>query len=66
MFSMAKSYDERELSPIFDDPLDVIVEVLGHTPSPELLAKLQARRGQRSRTEQPSIEKRQEAMLRAL
>ena len=29
MFSMAKTYDERELSPIFDDPIDVIVDVLG-------------------------------------
>ena len=66
MFSMAKSYDERELSPIFDDPIDVIVDVLGHEPSPELLARLQARRGRRSNTEQPSIEKRQQALLRAL
>ena len=30
MFSMAKTYDEREQSPIFDDPTDVIVNVLGH------------------------------------
>ena len=66
MYSMAKTYDERELSPIFDDPTDVIVRVLGRDPSPELLARLQARRGQRSNTEQPSLEKRQEAMLRAL
>ena len=37
MFSMAKTYDERELSPIFEDPIDVIVSVLGQEPSPELL-----------------------------
>ena len=66
MYSMAKSYDERELSPIFDDPIDVIVNVLGEEPSPELLARLHARRGRKSQTEQPSLEKRQQAMLRPL
>ena len=66
MYSMAKSYDERELSPIFDDPTDVIRQVLGRTPSPELLARLLKRRGRRSQTEQPSLEKREQAMLRPL
>ena len=66
MFSMAKSYDERELSPVFDDPKDVIVAVLGKDPSPELMARLQARRGRRSKTEQPSLEKRELALQRAL
>ena len=42
MFSMAKTYDERELSPIFEDPTDVIVGVLGHEPSPELLERAAA------------------------
>ena len=66
MFSMARTYDERELSPIFDDPTDVITAVLGEQPSAELLARLQRRRGRRSMTEQPSIEKRQQAALRPL
>jgi hypothetical protein len=66
MFSMAKTYDERELSPIFDDPTNVIRQVLGRTPSPELLARLLKRRGRRSQTEQPSLEKREQAMLRPL
>src|SRR5205823_1826628 len=48
MYSMAKTYDERELSPIFEDPTAVIAEVLGHEPSPELLSRLLARRGRRS------------------
>jgi hypothetical protein len=66
MFSMAKTYDEREMSPIFDDPTDVIHRVLGRTPSPELLSRLLKRRGRRSQTEQPSLEKRELAMLRPL
>jgi hypothetical protein len=66
MYSMAKTYDERELSPIFEDPTDVIVGVLGHEPSPELLERLLQRRGRRSKTEQPSLEKRELAMQRAL
>src|SRR5204862_477636 len=45
MFSMAKSYDERELSPIFDDPTSVIAQVLRREPSPELVSRLMARRG---------------------
>jgi hypothetical protein len=66
MFSMAKTYDERELSPIFDDPNPVIAKVLGRDPSPELLSRLHARRGRHSKTEQPSIERRQQAMERPL
>ena len=59
MYSMAKTFDERELSPVFDDPAPVIRQVLGHEPSPELLERLEARRGLHSRTEQPSEEARQ-------
>ena len=58
MFSMAKSFDERELSPIFEDPLPVIRAVLGREPEPALLEKLQSRKGRRSPTEQPSLEQR--------
>ncbi len=54
MFSMAKTFDERELSPIFDDPLPVITAVLGRAPSAELRSRLRARCGRRSPTEQPS------------
>src|SRR5919201_708035 len=64
MYSMAKTYDERELSPIFDDPTPVIAKVLGREPSPELLSRLLARRGRRSMTEQPSLERRERAMER--
>jgi hypothetical protein len=66
MFSMAKSYDEREQSPIFDDPAPVIAKVLRREPSPELMARLMARRGRKSKTEQPSLERRQKAMERPL
>jgi len=66
MFSMAKSYDEREQSPIFDDPTPVIAKVLRREPSPELMSRLLARRGRRSMTEQPSLERRQLAMERPL
>jgi hypothetical protein len=66
MFSMAKSYDEREQSPIFDDPTPVIAKVLRREPSPELMARLMARRGRRSSTEQPSLESREKAMERPL
>lgn len=66
MFSMAKSFDERELSPIFEDPKPVIQKVLGMAPSPELLRRLEGRRGRRSKTEQPSEEKRAIARTRPL
>lgn len=58
MYSMAKSFDERELSPIFEDPLPVIRAVLGHAPSPELEERILGRRGRRSSTEQPTDEQR--------
>jgi MoaA/NifB/PqqE/SkfB family radical SAM enzyme len=66
MYSMARSYDERELSPIFDDPLPVIQAVLGRPPEPELLRRILARRGRRSTTEQPSAAQREAARLRPL
>ena len=61
MFSMAKSFDERELSPIFEDPKPVIQRVLGQSPSTALLQRLEGRRGRRSNTEQPSEAQREEA-----
>ena len=66
MFSMAKSYDERELSPVFDDPLPVVQRVLGAKPAPELIKRLRAREGRRSQTEQPSAAQRASARLRVL
>ena len=66
MFSMAKSFDERELSPVFKDPLPVIRAVLGREPSMQLVEKLQARKGRRSPTEQPSQESRQEYLAKSL
>jgi len=53
LYSMARANDERELSPVFEDPLPVIRQVLRREPSPDLLARLDARRGRRSATEQP-------------
>jgi MoaA/NifB/PqqE/SkfB family radical SAM enzyme len=61
MFSMAKTFDESELSPIFEDPLPVVHQVLGHPPSPALLARIASRRGRRSETEQPGEEQREQA-----
>lgn len=66
MFSMAKTFDEREQSPIFDDPVPVIRAVLGHEPSADLVTKLTARKGQRSTTEQPDEGQRARARLRVL
>ena len=66
VFSMARTYDERELSPVFDDPVPVIRKILRKEPSPELLARLLARRGKRSTSEQPSQEKRAAALARPL
>ena len=57
---MAKSFDERELSPIFDDPLPVIRAVLGEDPAPELIEKINDRKGRRSTTEQPSLQQREQ------
>lgn len=58
MYSMAKTFDERELAPIFDDPLPVIRTVVGGAPSPDLVERILARQGRRSPTEQPSPEQR--------
>ena len=55
---MANHFDERELSPIFADIEGPVREVLGESPSKDLLARLKKRHGRRSRTEQPSIEMR--------
>lgn len=66
MFSMAKSFDERELSPLFEDPKPVIRAVLGREPSEGLLQRLEARRGRRSTTEQPDETQRQEALAQPL
>jgi MoaA/NifB/PqqE/SkfB family radical SAM enzyme len=60
MFSMAKTFDERELSPIFDDYLPVVEKVLGRKSSSDLLDRLAERKGRRSTTEQPSLEQREE------
>ena len=62
MFSMAKSFDERELSPVFSNPLPVIQAVLGRTPEPALLERIESRRGRRSPTEQPSKARRAEKL----
>jgi MoaA/NifB/PqqE/SkfB family radical SAM enzyme len=66
MFSMAKTYHEREQSPIFDDPAPVIAQVLGRDPEPDLVERILARRGRRSQTEQPSPEQRARARLRVM
>lgn len=66
MFSMARTFDERELSPVFEDPLPVVRAVLGRDPEPALLERILARQGRRSPTEQPSLERRTLALQRAL
>jgi len=66
MFSMARSYDERELSPVFEDPLPVIRAVLRREPEPELVERLMGHRGKRSNTEQPSEEARAVARAQPL
>ncbi len=62
---MARSFDERELSPVFLDPRPVIENALRRTPSTELLKRLEARRGRRSSTEQPTEDCRAQALRRA-
>ena len=64
MFSMARSFDERELSPVFADPAPVIEQVLRGPADPSLVQRILERRGRRSRTEQPSEEARGRARLR--
>jgi MoaA/NifB/PqqE/SkfB family radical SAM enzyme len=66
LYSMARHYDERELSPVFDACGPVVARVLGREPDPELLQRLEARRGVRSQTEQPDDEARQAARARPL
>jgi MoaA/NifB/PqqE/SkfB family radical SAM enzyme len=58
MYSMAKTFDERELSPVFEDPRSVIEAVLGHEPDDDLMDRIQSRTGRRSTTEQPSDDQR--------
>ena len=53
MYSMAKTFDERELSPIFEEPDSVIQAVLGRKPEDDLMERIRSRAGRRSRTEQP-------------
>jgi len=65
MFSMARTFDERELSPVFEDPLPVLQAVLGRQPEPALQERILARQGRRSSSEQPSVEQRQAALERA-
>ena len=60
MYSMSKTFDERELSPIFVDPNSVIFNIMGEEPSTELLQRLQERGKHRSPTEQPSKEGRRQ------
>jgi MoaA/NifB/PqqE/SkfB family radical SAM enzyme len=66
MFSMAKTYDERELSPVFEDPLPVIRAVLDREPDAGLVERILSRRGRRSLTEQPDDGARARARLRVL
>ena len=66
LFSMAKTYDERELSPVFDDPVPVIRAILRREPTAELLARIEARRGRHSPSEQPSEDRRRAARARPL
>ena len=66
MYAMATTYDERELSPIFDDPQPVIEEVLGDLPSKVLLDRILDRRGRRSPTEQPDDHQRMIARQKPL
>ena len=66
MFSMARTFDERELSPVFEDPLPVIRAVLGRDPEPELASRILARAGRRSASEQPGDEQRALARSREL
>jgi MoaA/NifB/PqqE/SkfB family radical SAM enzyme len=58
MFSMARTFDERELSPVFEDPVPVVEAVLGRAADAGLLGRLAERTGRRSKTEQPSEEQR--------
>ncbi len=52
LYSMGYHYDEAELFPVFHDPTEVMRQVLGREPEPELRERILARRGMRS-DEQP-------------
>jgi MoaA/NifB/PqqE/SkfB family radical SAM enzyme len=52
LYSMGYHYDAAELFPIPGDPVEVMRRVLRREPEPELVARVEARRGQRS-DEQP-------------
>lgn len=52
LYSMGYHYDPAELFPQFGDPVAVMRKVLRREPEPELVARIQARRGARS-DEQP-------------
>jgi len=54
MYSMGRHYDEAELSPLFDDPVVVVQQVLSHPPSPDLTARILARRGRRAPSAEPA------------
>ena len=66
MFSMARSFDERELSPVFEDPRPVIRAVLRGDVPAGLEERILSRTGRRSLTEQPDDEARGRARLRPL
>lgn len=66
MFSMARSFDERELSPVFEDPRPVIRAVLRGDVPPGLEERILSRAGRRSLSEQPDDEARGRARLRPL
>lgn len=66
MFSMARTFDERELSPVFEDPAPVIRAVLGREPESQLVARIHSRKGRRSPTEQPDEAQRARARLRQI
>jgi len=66
MFSMSKTFDERELSPQFTDPEPIIETVIGHPVGESLRERLQSRVGRRSTTEQPSEQHRVHAKEKEL
>lgn len=66
LFSMARTFDERELSPVFEPMEPVVRAVLGQAASPALMERLEQRRGQRWHDEQPDDGKRGRAKLRVL
>ena len=63
---VCSGFDERELSPVFEDPLPIIRKIVGGEPEIGLLERLDARKGRRSTSEQPSEEQRAEFSKRAV